>query len=127
MRFSQRKCSSREVLQPLDCHAGNPCPTAIPYQADRLGGRISADEQATVLYGRGSNPEGTLRGHLPGAGRLDCTARLHRPVNLRLKGGKREEPTKLSGFSRSQLDPSRAGKRGSVILEGLGTIAPWQR
>jgi hypothetical protein len=37
MRFSQRKCSSREVLQPL---GGNPCPTAIPYQADRRGSVI---------------------------------------------------------------------------------------
>jgi hypothetical protein len=30
---------------------------------------------------RGSNPEGTLRGHLPGAGPLYRTARLHRPVD----------------------------------------------
>ena len=141
MRFSQRKCSSREVLQPL---GGNPCPTAIPYQADSLGGRISADEQGTVLYGRvyrtartlfaaglscshvrkerGSNPEGTLRGHLPVlAGFIALLAFIGR-LTLRLKGGKSEGPTELSAFSRSQLDPIRAGNAGALFPKVLARL-----
>jgi len=137
MRFSQRKCSSREVLQPLDCYGGNPCPTAIPYQADSLGGRISADEQVTVLYdvfiGRlvcysllgylavmfGKNAAQILKEHCAAiflvlAGFIALLAFIGR-LTLRLKGGKSEEPTELSGFSRSQLDPIRAGNAGALF------------
>ena len=43
-------------------------------------------------------------------------------LTLRLKGGKTEEPTELSGFSRSQLDPIRAGKAGALFPKVLARL-----
>ena len=43
-------------------------------------------------------------------------------LTLRLKGGKTEEPTELSGFSRSRLDPIRAGKAGALFPKVLAQL-----
>jgi hypothetical protein len=43
-------------------------------------------------------------------------------LTLRLKGGKSEEPTELSGFSRSQLDPIRAGNAGALFPKVLARL-----
>ena len=103
MRFSQRKCSSREVLQPLDCYGGNPCPTAIPYQADSLGGRISADEQGTVLYGRVYRTARTLF-----AAGLSCShARKERGSN---PGRNTARPSSWCWPALLHCSPSSAGR-----------------